>query len=154
MTETIISPYVFEYDKRLALWNELITNNIQNDMTQKTINDIIEWWNNYPVNTRKQRIYTFNDKPNTVWDILEKYKISKLEKIFGIYYTIECLCYYHKLNYDLSLSEIQKQDGDYDLVIIINGNIVNDNHVMDGNEIQNCSFLNTMNDKYYFPQVS
>lgn len=100
------------YDAMLESWNTMTNLNISNEVPT-IIQNVVQWWENYPQKDKKQS----NEVPRNVWKILEKFKITELEKVYGIYYTLE---YMLGDEMCLEISSIQFNDnGQVDTAVII-----------------------------------
>lgn len=144
MIDEVISSKVIDFDNRLNSWNTMMDSTKEQNTSENKIQTITQWWNNYAINPRKNKIYTFNYAPNDVWNILEKYKISKLEKIYGMYYTLRKI-----FSGNIKLKEIQTKSGDYELSIMVENYMIVDDTIYDC-DIFDCNLLDqSVNDKFF-----
>lgn len=130
-----ISIDVFEFDSRLNSWNNLIKKVKKQRNNNKNIVEIYNWWKEYFCNEKEVCIHKYNI-PDNVWDIINKPKINKTEKIYGIYYTIKSIySTYRKLS--ISLIKIQSSN-DVELSIIFDDFLITLSGIYD---LKNLEFI-------------
>ena len=130
------------YDEVFKDWNEMINTNIDADTTT-IVKQVVTWWENYPQKEdKKSCIGCEQEAPKKVWDIFDKFKITRTEKTYGIFYTLE---YILGDDMELEISSIQFNDnGKVDLAVIMEDMVICDDVCHDSKTL-NITVLNKMN---------
>lgn len=114
------------FDHVRQLWDDL-TNENRNSAVSNIIENVVNWWEMYP--QKNNKIVIENEVPRNVWKILEKFKITHTEKIYGIYYTLE---YILDERMCLEINSIQfNTDGRVDTAVIIEDFMICDGNYYD-----------------------
>lgn len=128
------------YDQVFKDWNEMVNTNIDEN-TNTIVKQVVTWWENYPQKEEKKARINCEEAPKKVWDIFDKFKITRTEKIYGIYYTLE---YILGEDMELEISSIQFNDnGEVDLAVIMDDIVICDDMCHDSNTV-NITVLNQM----------
>jgi hypothetical protein len=129
------------YDEVFKDWNEMVNMNIGAD-TKTIVEQVVTWWENYPQKEEKSLRIDYDEAPKKVWDIFDKFKITRTEKTYGIFYTLE---YILGEDLELEISSIQFNDnGKVDLAVIMDDIVICDNTCHDSKTL-NITVLNKMN---------
>ncbi len=129
------------YDEVFKGWNEMVNMNIDAD-TKTIVEQVVTWWENYPQKEEKNLRIDCDEAPKKVWDIFDKFKITRTEKTYGIFYTLE---YILGEDLELEISSIQFNDnGKVDLAVIMDDIVICDNTCHDSKTL-NITVLNKMN---------
>jgi len=121
------------YDEVFKSWNEMVEKNIDEE-TNTVVREVVKWWDNYPDKEEKKQRIGCDKAPRKVWDIFDRFKITRTEKAYGIYYTLE---YILGDKMELEITSIQFRDnGEVNIGVIIEDLVICDNI---------CHSLNTCN---------
>ena len=128
------------YDEVFKDWNDMVNTNIDKN-TKTIVRQVVTWWENYPQKEEKTSHINCNIAPTKVWDIFDKFKITRIEKTYGIFYTLECIL---GDDMELEISSIQFNDnGKVDLAVIMEDMIICNDTCHDSNTL-NITVLNKM----------
>lgn len=128
------------YDEVFKDWNDMVNTNIDKN-TKTIVRQVVTWWENYPQKEEKTSHINCNIAPTKVWDIFDKFKITRIEKTYGIFYTLE---YILGDDMELEISSIQFNDnGKVDLAVIMEDMIICNDTCHDSNTL-NITVLNKM----------
>lgn len=124
MSEQSSTEFDFSFECNFEKWAAIKNQSLNKENLEDKITIILEFWNSYPCTNRVGK------QPRNVWKILPKIKISKLERLYGIYYTLSLV-----LDNNISLSEYQLDNGDVKDVILIDNLMIMDNKIYNKNSI-------------------